>query len=701
MFCLLCHEKISRLRAWRTKSEFCSDEHAEIYKRQTLERLLTDHEHGGPGEAPPLPVENAAARPAKAPQESAAASETLARFEELDRQKAAKPSGLPSAERGERDEGLQELWRLSEETGSDAAESDEEWNAKTAGDSAGIGPGAFSLGSGLGGSLGSLGKGLGGGLGEVREQTPEEALAALRQLSDGPRRTAVTTDEPSDELRSLLHARGLDTAAEAQEDLDLNSISDLPGSFGDALSGEETLQPLDAASLQPLSDDELPSIFDRLTGHAGGELDLDDLPEVDAFANELQSGAFGAEGPQADQEPQQPLETQEAAAIEQARPEAANQETAAQETSDHEILAADVEEDLAANLDAEPDSGLDSEDTATFDLLEAAVDSHLDEAEPETAREQEERPEPEPPSRRGFSPKVVAFPLLRSKRNAPEPEEPAAPAGSPPAAAASNAERAAAKPAKGPKSGKGAKGDLSRLQLKPVAVMFGLEPSLLELSAAAAVWPSQDWTATQGADQLTELPICYPDAGGGRPSRAQLPVHARLVPLLPATPEAPPWEGYNGHGHEPDYSLPLETPLPLALGPNAAAGKPSVGSERAWMFQIEPALAEGPELALQLPNGNDDALWQAPRLPAGLASGVAFANGSGKLDLSGAAGRFEPPVDRLCLVFPQLGELGAGVSRPSSSKTPGEDPARWAPPTVLDPRFDIERPAGRDLSDFG
>ena len=42
MQCLLCHEKIPRLRAWTTKSEFCCDEHGAMYKKQTLERLLTE-----------------------------------------------------------------------------------------------------------------------------------------------------------------------------------------------------------------------------------------------------------------------------------------------------------------------------------------------------------------------------------------------------------------------------------------------------------------------------------------------------------------------------------------------------------------------------------------------------------------------------------------------------------------------------------
>lgn len=42
MHCLLCHEKIPRLRAWTGKSEFCCDEHAELYKKQTIDRLLVD-----------------------------------------------------------------------------------------------------------------------------------------------------------------------------------------------------------------------------------------------------------------------------------------------------------------------------------------------------------------------------------------------------------------------------------------------------------------------------------------------------------------------------------------------------------------------------------------------------------------------------------------------------------------------------------
>ena len=56
MRCLVCHKKVPRLRSWRKKSEFCSDEHAETYRQQTLAQLLD--ESGPPSEVDlPLPAE--------------------------------------------------------------------------------------------------------------------------------------------------------------------------------------------------------------------------------------------------------------------------------------------------------------------------------------------------------------------------------------------------------------------------------------------------------------------------------------------------------------------------------------------------------------------------------------------------------------------------------------------------------------------
>jgi hypothetical protein len=57
MNCRLCNEKIPRMRALFKKSDFCCDEHAEQYKDQTLDRLLTESEQPADSVAPlPLPA---------------------------------------------------------------------------------------------------------------------------------------------------------------------------------------------------------------------------------------------------------------------------------------------------------------------------------------------------------------------------------------------------------------------------------------------------------------------------------------------------------------------------------------------------------------------------------------------------------------------------------------------------------------------
>jgi hypothetical protein len=194
--------------------------------------------------------------------------------------------------------------------------------------------------------------------------------------------------------------------------------------------------------------------------------------------------------------------------------------------------------------------------------------------------------------------------------------------------------------------------------------------------------------------------VYYPQAAQPRSFGARLPVHGRLYPVLPELPESPSLFGEAERPDGPDYSLPCIAPPPLALRANGKQRAPSVGSERAWMVQIEPTLAEAAEMDIVLPNGNNHTPWKSPLLPAALLAGMSVHNGSGKLDLSGPAGRHEPPIDRLCLVLPELGELGASPKQPSSKGHGGES-VGWMPPSVLDPRFDIERPVGRDLSDFG
>lgn len=412
MFCLLCHEKISRLRAWRTKSEFCSDEHAEIYKRQTLERLLTDHDNNKPAEAPPLPVDTSPPGKTRA-EEKTAASEVLARFAEQDaaavsKQRPEPPTKAEPFENAGRDEGLQELWRLAEEVNPAAADGDDDgWDSATARlaeVSAGSRPGGGfgGLDAGVGSSLGSLGKGLGSGAGNVREQTPEEALAALRELSSGPRR-ATSIEEPSDELDSLLSARGFD--ATARRELELSTTGDdLPGSLDDVLGREDSLPPLDG-SLELLGDDELPAILDRLTEPAP-EPDQAELaaarPAVE-FAEELLPPAALAEEIGAELN----LPTVESAA---AQPEHDDANTSEQ-----------VEQISAAKTDSLA-TETRSDDLGAFDLLEEAVESHLEELQ-------------EPASQRGSSHKVVPFPLSRPKTLSRDEFEETEPASQPAASA--------------------------------------------------------------------------------------------------------------------------------------------------------------------------------------------------------------------------------------------------------------------------
>jgi hypothetical protein len=665
MFCLLCHEKISRLRAWRTKSEFCCDEHAEIYKRQTLERLLTDHENTKPGEAPPLPVDTS--QPDKSPvraEERSSVAETLARFAEQGAATTspARPDAAAALDQNtDRDEGLQELWRLAEEVSPVSGEADDEGWAGAAGELSGTSSelkpaGSRGLGGGLSSSLGSLGKGLGGGAGSVQEQSPEEALAALRELSSGSRRSPGGLEQPQDELDTLFSSRGFETTTSPESQ---QAGDTLPAAFDDALAGED-LPLLDAASLEPLDDDELPSILDRLT---------EQVSESEGF--DVAANVAGEEFPE------EPAPIPVAEEI-----HAGLNAPLVSEGAEEEPAAEAVEE---VSLGEAP-----SEDLGPLDLLEAAVESRLEEPGERTA--------PRAPS---YKDKVVPFPLPRPKPVSRQESEEPSPAASPTAASASGELNKSAKPGKPAKAAKGMPADLSRLQMKPASVMYGLEPVLHELAGTENAW--SDLAARPGHNGFVEPPIHYPDARGGPRvgKNSRLPVYARLFQLLPETPEWQAAGSETGRVEGPAYQVTCQTPLPLALRRNGDSQRPSVGSERAWMCRIEPALAEGPDLELHLPNGKRLASGQALQLPPALVSGMTRQNGSRKLDLSGPQGRFEPPVDRLCVVFPELGELGACIPRQQPSKASGEELGRWMPLTVLDPRFDIERPAGRDLSDFG
>jgi hypothetical protein len=712
MFCLLCHEKVPRLRAWRTKSEFCCDEHAELYKRQTLERLLTDEQDSNPAEAPPLPLDNSRSRPKKgdaAPEPESTVAETLARFAEPDKPTSSVDELLrrdkPAQFEGEdSDEGVRELWRLAEEVGPGASGSDDDW---ASGDGLSGGDAAFRPAP-----LGGLG-GLGGGSGTIREQTAEEALAALRALSSGPRRSGGSTalgdsgndfdalvasraTEASRESEALLEAaasleteaahRPFPSRAESLEELDdLEDIEQLPASLDEALPDEDSLPPLDMGALEPLDDDELPSILDRLTENdpVGAEFDsaqeaaespLDSeavLDEEEITAEELSAG---------NEQPAEAAVSVEEDPTEQAATEEALEAAAAEETATEEP----AEETLAIEEPIEAGAG----NSSTSDLFEEAVESHLEEPA-------------EKPAERSSSRKVVPFPVSRPKP-APQPEAETEADPQPAVASASREKQAIGLP-----KGKRKTAEPGRVNMKPVTVMFGLEPSLFE-PAANGEQPDAGLAALAGLDgtsgglpnSMAEPPLNYPDTARPCSFTGRLPVHARLYPALPEMPEAEALSGDAERPDSPDYSLPCMAPPPLVLGSNGKPRKPSLGSERAWMVQIEPTLAEAAEIEIALPNGNNHTPWQSPLLPAALLAGMAVPNGSGKLDLSGPQGRHEPPIDRLCWVLPELGELGGSPKRPSSNGQDGES-AGWMPPSVLDPSFDIERPAGRDLSDFG
>jgi hypothetical protein len=117
------------------------------------------------------------------------------------------------------------------------------------------------------------------------------------------------------------------------------------------------------------------------------------------------------------------------------------------------------------------------------------------------------------------------------------------------------------------------------------------------------------------------------------------------------------------------------------------------------MFHIEPTVAEASRFELDIPNGQF--AYRNLELPPALLIGVAPFNRATKLDLSGPGGNYEPPVDRVCLVLPSVAELGAGPHGKAPPQAPEEQATKWSLPTVIGPTFDVQRPASRDLADFG
>ena len=187
MYCLLCHEKIPRLRAWTTKSEFCSDEHGALYKRQTLERLLTSESESATAELPPAAPTAAESQPQPAEAASAGGEDSGRPGESVER-----PS--PDA--------IDHLLQLADESGRpDAAEASADAPQSLA-------PEPASSGA------------------EVPRQSAEEALEALRRLVGDGTASAPAARDDLEEPSALDELNELETAAlEAGADLDLEAAN--------------------------------------------------------------------------------------------------------------------------------------------------------------------------------------------------------------------------------------------------------------------------------------------------------------------------------------------------------------------------------------------------------------------------------------------------------------------------------------------
>ena len=189
MYCLHCHEKIPRLRAWRTKSQFCSEECAENYRTQTMERLTEPGEESQPVPPPihaPDPedildgadlTETASAEvPPQTAEEDLITAGEMEIFSD-----AIEDSGIFSRDRDE-------LWQVAGEVGERDAETGAADTAQT---------------------------------GSAVEQTPEEALAALIAITEETSHRGSESDESEQEFDEL------ELAAESPPEPDFHDGMDL------------------------------------------------------------------------------------------------------------------------------------------------------------------------------------------------------------------------------------------------------------------------------------------------------------------------------------------------------------------------------------------------------------------------------------------------------------------------------------------
>lgn len=260
MYCLLCHEKIPRLRAWRTKSEFCSDEHAAQYKKQTLDRLLTDQNPARKEKLNPIALSEEPEDGLADDEMSFIAEESVeAREEELIEARAPIeasggdesgefefPSELTDAD--EAGDSVEELWRLAEEI----EQSDDAPSA--------VGDAQSSIEEAP----------------QASRQSAEDALRALRMLAS---KATANKDK--------LEADARDTpSSPADADLELDEIEDLPPISDDMMAELESNFPnshdtadddgpikTETEDAQPpaAADDNAPSILERLMEDPAGE----------------------------------------------------------------------------------------------------------------------------------------------------------------------------------------------------------------------------------------------------------------------------------------------------------------------------------------------------------------------------------------------------------------------------------------------
>ncbi len=517
MHCLLCHEKIPRLRAWTSKSEFCSEEHAALYKRQTLERLLTSEPETVLAEAPPI---EAPAAPPKKPAAIAESTEAVLVASSDSRRRVQQQAERPTREE------VDQLWRLADGVGQ---------------------PGGGKRSPGAAQSS------------EGPRQSAEEALEALQQMAGRASNGDALDAPPLSELNELEAA-----SLELPADVDLDELEaaandwdqvDPPELAAEELAGavetagEEELDapsfdPRDLAAATPEDGIEAPELEIPDTAAAASDtspqkaaapeieapdLAAPDLTAPDVEALELEAADLAAPdletfeleapdltAPDLDTfeldtfELEAPdLEMLDAAAASEAGSPAEASARAADDEATRAASALDLRE-LGQAL-----SGADAPDleAPSMELLDGAA---AEAAPPAPDMELSAAPQDgsavahgKNDSENEASAKVLEFPTQQ-----PAPSSSKAPAGAASAPAASGAERPALG---GAASGRSQRG----VRLRPAAKLMGLQPTAVAPDAeeSQAGWEPALSVADEVLAPLEAAPDIEPLSGTGRMRR--------------------------------------------------------------------------------------------------------------------------------------------------------------------------------------